>query len=522
VASGATLTVQPGAVITFAANNDDQAGGLVPAKCELIVNGTLNANGATFTGPSKGSWYSIRFTSSSSAGSIMTNCTIKNAYNAVMIDNKSPYIGSCFIDDAKNYGIYISGGSAMPTITQNYIEAGYACVMHDVNGNGNFTNNSFRNAKFGVYVLSGSPRYDYLNVGRNKFETSISQDKVKASAGQPWMGKSQYFTIPNGSYKYVANSSANSIIATCNFWTVNPPSSTRFSGSVDRSNPLDSAPSNPPAGPSWPLPKGMGDDFFFAFDEASMLFWDGKYAEARASFKELTEKYIDSEYSSYSLNWYMLATEQLETIGTQADYINSIKNDESAHANTRFYALKWLLQSEMRGGTIEQAKNFAAEVEVGSLYDREISLDLAMGLSYYQGDKQGAEEVLAELSEKFKDDDTVEAVELIKSHMVIESAASNSFAEIPDETEEEFSLGAFPNPSNASIRIRYLLETSGAASLVIYNILGQKVLTLVDRELQAGRHEALWDGTDLSGKTVSAVSISAGWRRWAILRRSSC
>lgn len=200
----------------------------------------------------------------------------------------------------------------------------------------------------------------------------------------------------------------------------------------------------------------------------------------------------------------MLSTEQLETIGTQTDYINSIKNDESAHANTRFYALKWLLQSKMRGGAIEQAKNLAAEVEVGTLYDREISLDLAMALSHYQGDKQGAEEILVKLLVKFKDDDTAEAVELIKSHMVIESAAGNSFAERPDETEDEFSLGAFPNPSNASVIIRYVLETSGSASLVIYNILGQKVLTLVDRELQAGRHEALWDGKDLIGRVVSS------------------
>jgi M6 family metalloprotease-like protein len=502
VAGGVTLTVQSGAVITFAANSDNQAGGLSSTRCEIIVNGTLNATGATLTAATKGAWWGIRYMSSSSGGSL-TNCTIRNAYNAVTIDNVSPSISSCFIDDADLDGIVIIGSLAWPNITQNYIEADQACVNHG-GGNGNFWQNSFRNAKWGVYVGSGSPRYDYYNFGRNKFETSIFQDKARVNSGQPWLGMYQYFTIPNGSYKYIRNLGTSTINAVQNYWSAYPPSSTYFYGSVDRSNPLSSPPSNPPAGPGWSLPKGAGDDFFLAFNDASRLFFDKKYAEARESFKELTENYLDSEYSSYSLNWYMLSTEQLEAVGTQRGYLNSIKQDNSAHANTRFYAQKWHLQCELREGTREKAKNRAAEVERGSGYDREISFDLAMGLYYYQGDKQGAEEILAELSEKFKDEDTAEAVEIIKSLMNIESAASKPMAKRPDEADEGFSLGVFPNPSNASIKISYALENSGPVSLAIYNVLGQKVLTLVDGDLEAGRHEASWDGKDRSAKAVAS------------------
>lgn len=157
----------------------------------------------------------------------------------------------------------------------------------------------------------------------------------------------------------------------------------------------------------------------------------------------------------------------------------------------------------MMEGTREKAKNLADEVEPGTVYDREISFDLAMGLFDYQADEQGTEEVLAKILRKFKDDDTAEAVEIIRKHIATESAADKTVAERPDEEDKGFSVGVFPNPSNASVKINYALENSGPVSLVIYNVLGQRVLTLVHGELEAGRHEVLWDGKDRNGMAVS-------------------
>ncbi|MBN2031460.1 T9SS type A sorting domain-containing protein, partial [bacterium] len=40
-------------------------------------------------------------------------------------------------------------------------------------------------------------------------------------------------------------------------------------------------------------------------------------------------------------------------------------------------------------------------------------------------------------------------------------------------------------------------------TLEIYNILGEKVMTLIDEQMQAGYHSALWDGRDSLGRMVS-------------------
>ena len=62
----------------------------------------------------------------------------------------------------------------------------------------------------------------------------------------------------------------------------------------------------------------------------------------------------------------------------------------------------------------------------------------------------------------------------------------------------------YPNPFNLSTEIRFTLPDDAKVTLNIYNILGQKVATLVDGEKQAGTHSIYWDGRDKSGSEVAS------------------
>jgi hypothetical protein len=60
----------------------------------------------------------------------------------------------------------------------------------------------------------------------------------------------------------------------------------------------------------------------------------------------------------------------------------------------------------------------------------------------------------------------------------------------------------FPNPFNPSTRIYFEVPQTHKVKMVIYNILGQKVRTLVDENFNAGRHIINWDGRNDIGIQV--------------------
>ncbi len=63
----------------------------------------------------------------------------------------------------------------------------------------------------------------------------------------------------------------------------------------------------------------------------------------------------------------------------------------------------------------------------------------------------------------------------------------------------------FPNPFNSATLITYHLSSPGPVQLVIYNVLGQPVRTLVDKSQAAGTYQIRWDVLNQQG-----VSLSTG------------
>lgn len=68
-----------------------------------------------------------------------------------------------------------------------------------------------------------------------------------------------------------------------------------------------------------------------------------------------------------------------------------------------------------------------------------------------------------------------------------------------EELPYTFSLGQnFPNPFNPTTIIPFSLPSTGRARLEIYSLLGQRVATIIDRELPAGNHTAQWNAGHLA------------------------
>ena len=81
------------------------------------------------------------------------------------------------------------------------------------------------------------------------------------------------------------------------------------------------------------------------------------------------------------------------------------------------------------------------------------------------------------------------------------TVVEDEFAEArPRRTE----LGQnYPNPFNGVTSVRLFLDQEGEATLTVYNLLGQKVKTLVDARIDAGARVVIWGGRDDDGRAVA-------------------
>ncbi|MCW8806106.1 MAG: T9SS type A sorting domain-containing protein [Ignavibacteriaceae bacterium] len=78
----------------------------------------------------------------------------------------------------------------------------------------------------------------------------------------------------------------------------------------------------------------------------------------------------------------------------------------------------------------------------------------------------------------------------------------------------------YPNPFNSSSQIKIISGQRSSIQIVIYNILGKEVKTLLNKELPAGEYTIEWDGKDNEGSSLPSgiyfIQMTAGKYRQTI------
>lgn len=62
----------------------------------------------------------------------------------------------------------------------------------------------------------------------------------------------------------------------------------------------------------------------------------------------------------------------------------------------------------------------------------------------------------------------------------------------------------YPNPFNLSTEISFSLAEPGHVTIDIYDLLGRKIVTLIDRTFESGEHNIPWDGRDADGSDAAS------------------
>jgi len=105
---------------------------------------------------------------------------------------------------------------------------------------------------------------------------------------------------------------------------------------------------------------------------------------------------------------------------------------------------------------------------------------------------------------QFISDDTGNHYGVLIDNPTIRVAEPTSISD-SDQIPESFSLNQnYPNPFNMNTVISFSLPQKSAVTLDIYDILGRRVINLLDRDLNTGHHQVIWNGKNSRGESVTS------------------
>ena len=82
---------------------------------------------------------------------------------------------------------------------------------------------------------------------------------------------------------------------------------------------------------------------------------------------------------------------------------------------------------------------------------------------------------------------------------------ANSSGLITTNTVDQFALlSSYPNPFNPETTISFELFADSNVDLAIYNMVGQRVSTLMSGFYDNGYYDIVWNGTDLNGAELAS------------------
>jgi len=96
---------------------------------------------------------------------------------------------------------------------------------------------------------------------------------------------------------------------------------------------------------------------------------------------------------------------------------------------------------------------------------------------------------------------TTNGVSFLGDLATLETYVRSTDKHVPEKT---YLLQNYPNPFNPETTIRFHVPKRSHVKLLIFNVNGQLIRTLIDEDKQPGSYEVLWNGENETETTVAS------------------
>jgi tetratricopeptide (TPR) repeat protein len=411
-----------------------------------------------------------------------------SSYNGINLYSTSPYLESNSIYDNNGYGIYCNNSS--PELAYSY-KPGKNVVAY--------------NGSYGVYIdassqpVLGNP---YPN-GQNSYYSNNSYD-VYSLYPYPWIaaGDCYWGGSTPAVYGYV--------------WTY-PHRSTNpnpdphsllklIAGTTEMGN------------TEGPFSTESDKDAHKHYDLGYELEQKGNYDAALERYKFVISNYPETMEAEMSLTRILMCYHKTYRSSVALSYMETL-SAEKADFRIGGKALGHLTRQLVQDGNYKQAlANCNSQAQ--RFNDSDIVKDalFTKWQIYFDGLKQeeNAKIVMNEFEFSFPNDYLLVHMKAAMGEWTPEMEEKfmenlpKRKGDLPEqafvvEIPVKYTLsGNYPNPFNPETTIKFGLPKESRVTIKIFNVLGQKVIKLMDKEKKAGYHQVRWDARNEFGKKVSA------------------
>lgn len=496
VASGATLTINSGTEVYFVNG------------ASLIVNGCLYASNTSFA--SVYTWGGIQFNSGSSG--LLNSCTINNVLTyggaAISINNASPTIQNCTINNnsgvTSGVSLFNSSGA---TLTNNNISSSSSYALYFYNSNGYLSGNTLTGGStYTAYCYDhSSPWFTPYGTGNNIIQEG-THGVYAYYYSAPSLSSGNNSIWNNSTYQAAAYS--NSVIyANSVCWgTQNPALNNDGTSTINWLNPIQcSSPKFMEGGNKTSrMPTVYSNDDNIA--KAHDLRLNARYSEAVNICKNIINirgNLTEANAALVELGFIYKENKDKSIL----DFIQSIELDKRELIELKPAALSTLsniyYSNHDYSTALETTERLIKHYQ-GTEHEKAANLNLVF-LYASMGENDLATTALDNFRKKYTDDKNILAAEwFLKSHPLTPADKEQNVSD-PNkilQSEENFEtdelVSNYPNPFNPSTQISFTLKESGKVSLKIYDVLGKEVANLADGYYEAGKHTATFNGSNLA------------------------
>jgi TolA-binding protein len=325
--------------------------------------------------------------------------------------------------------------------------------------------------------------------------------------------------------KEVYSQQTTQIVATYNYWGAYPPNSNRFQGNINYSNALPTDPNPGRIGIPKPVakdPEGEEVNETGTINKEAREHFEigykhelaGEYAEAVAKFQFVIDTFPAELEASLALVHLAFCNHQLDRA---VDTRSTLQSVAEAYPNYTVSGKAREMEAPdlIREGRYKEAlANYSGIIESFPKDEMACNALFEKWQIYFNltNEPEAAKMALEQYRNAYPNDDRVVVMQAAMGEISYEDVirlakekADNQTAADSLELPSTFALqGNYPNPFNPGTVIQFALPEKCQVTIDIYNVLGQKIMRILDARLPAGQHHAHWNGQNEAGQKVSA------------------